>query len=113
MQQLEKFIYERIPDNLYYHLRREFKERAKFTIDEAESGFLNFWLYFFYRYENGMRGIEWFLTEKGQRLPEEELAMAKRWAELRPKMVQAIEKTDSSIIFFRLFFKRNISGIYL
>ena len=105
VKQLEEFIYERIPDSLYYHLRREFKERAKFTTDEAESGFLNFWLYFFYRYENGMRGIEWFLTEKGQRLPEEELIKAKRWAELRPKMVQAIEKTDSCVIFLDFFSK--------
>jgi len=105
VNQISDFIYERVSNNLYYRLKSEFKDRAKLKSDKDLGGLLDFWLYFFYRYENGMRGIEWFLTEKGQRLSEEELGMPKRWAELRPKLVQAIDKTDSQVVFQDFFTK--------
>ena len=105
VNQLSDFIYERVSNNLYYRLKSEFKDRAKLKFDKDLGGLLDFWLYFFYRYENGMRGIEWFLTEKGHRLSEEEFVMAKRWAELRPKLVQAIDKTDSQVVFLDFFTK--------
>lgn len=105
VNQLSDFIYERVSNKLYYRLKSEFKDRAKLKSDKDLGGLLDFWLYFFYRYENGMRGIEWFLTEKGQRLSEEEFVMARRWAELRPKLVQAIDKTDSQVVFLDYFTK--------
>ncbi|MEH7386495.1 SEC-C metal-binding domain-containing protein [Bacillus sp. JJ1521] len=105
VNQLGDFINEKVSGNLYYRLKSEFKDRVKLKSDKDLGGLLNFWLYFFYRYENGMRGIEWFLTEKGQRLSEEELVMAKRWAGLRPKLVQAIDKTDSQVVFLDFFTK--------
>lgn len=105
VNQLHDFIYERVSPSLYYRLKSEFRDRAKLKSDNEQSGLLDFWLFFFYRYENGMRGIEWFLTEKGQRLSEDELVMVKRWAGLRPKLVQAIDKTDSHVIFLDTFTK--------
>lgn len=105
VNQLSDFIYERVSENLYYRLKSEFKDRAKLKSDKDLGGLLDFWLYFFYRYENGMRGIEWFLTEKGQRLSEEELVMAKRWAKLKPKLVQAIDKSESQVVFLDFFTK--------
>ncbi|THE13448.1 hypothetical protein E1I69_07485 [Bacillus timonensis] len=102
---LSDFIYENVSGNLYYRLKSEFKDRAKLKSDKDLGGLFDFWLYFFYRYENGMRGIEWFLTEKGQRLSGEELVMAKRWDELRPRLVQAIDKTDSQVVFLDFFTK--------
>jgi hypothetical protein len=108
VNQLSDFIYERVSNKLYYRLKSEFKDRAKLKSDKDLGGLLDFWLYFFYRYENGMRGIEWFLTEKGQRLSGEELVMAKRWAELRPRLVQAIDKTESQVVFLDFFTKEKL-----
>ncbi len=35
--------------------------------DFSQEGFGKMWAYFFHKYDNGMRGIEWFLEERGKR----------------------------------------------
>ncbi|MBB6444092.1 hypothetical protein HNR53_000700 [Bacillus benzoevorans] len=108
VNQLQDFISERLSSSHYQQIKFEFKNRAKLKSAEELSLLFDFWLYFFYRYENGLRGIEWFLAEKGQRLSDEELVMVKRWIGLKPKLVQAIDKTDSEILFLDFFTKEKI-----
>lgn len=105
VNQVKDFIYEKISESGYYRLKTEFKGRAKIKSDKDLGGLLDFWLYFFYRYENGMRGIEWFLTEKGQRLSEAERVMSERWADLKLKLVQAIDQTESCFVIEDFFTK--------
>lgn len=109
VNQIQDFIYEKISEPSYYRLKTEFKGRAKIKTDKDLGGLLDFWLYFFFRYENGMRGIEWFLTEKGQRLSEEDRVMAERWATLKPRLVQAIEQTVSCFVMEDFFTKERFS----
>lgn len=106
--QLEDFIYKKLSPSEYYSIKSAFKNRAKLHSGQELQVFLDFWLYFFYRYENGLRGIEWFLQERGQRLTEDERAMVQRWAGLKPKLVQAIDKTDDEVIFIDSFTKEKL-----
>jgi hypothetical protein len=108
VNQLQEFISERLSPSHYQQIKVEFKNRAKIKSSEELSPLFDFWLYFFYRYENGLRGIEWFLAEKGQRLSDEELVMVKRWIGLKPKLVQAIDKTYSEILFLDFFTKEKL-----
>ena len=108
VSQLQDFISERISPSLYQQIKSEFKNRAKLKSYEEQSLLFDFWLYFFYRYENGLRGIEWFLEKSGQRLSDDELVMVKRWIGLKPRLVQAIDKTDSEIMFLDTFTKEKL-----
>lgn len=105
VNQLGKFIDNQVPRSLYYRLLSEFKNRTDQKLGEQQSGFFNFWLYFFYRYENGMRGVEWFLAENEHRLSAEEKIMANRWAKLKPQLMQAVNQTKSNVIFMDYFTK--------
>ncbi|WP_299093807.1 YecA family protein [uncultured Metabacillus sp.] len=95
---LKEFITKKVSATQYYQLQAEFKKRTLHAIKgKYETGFFEFWLFFFHRFENGLRGIEWFNQES--RLTAEEMQMAKTWEELTPKFVQAVDKKDEIIVF--------------
>ncbi|MGM7721468.1 YecA family protein [Metabacillus sp. Hm71] len=95
---LKEFITKKVSATQNYQLQAEFKKRTLHAIKgKYETGFFEFWLFFFHRFENGLRGIEWFNQES--RLTEEETKMAKTWEELTPKFVQAIDKEEKIIVF--------------
>lgn len=100
MLKLTSFIDKKIPRNQLYRLHSEFKGRTQSKIpDKNELDFFQYWLNFFRCYENGLRGIEWFLNENGTHLSEDEKILAEKWAKLTPKVVQAIGKSDTDILF--------------
>ncbi len=99
-EKLRSFIDSKLSFNQEQTLLNQFKRRTDREISErAEQMFFDFWLYFFHRYENGLRGIEWFANEQASKLSEDELELIKVWASLQPRLVEAIDKTDSSIVF--------------
>src|SRR5690625_1863058 len=100
VEKLNAFLNKEIPLNEYYQLQSEFRRRTNRKVSEGmESGFLRYWLYFFRRFDNGLRGIEWFYEEAKSRLSEEERTMAERWIGLSPKLVEAVSKSSSEILF--------------
>ncbi|KKI89283.1 hypothetical protein WQ54_27390 [Bacillus sp. SA1-12] len=95
---LRDFMTKKVSATQYYQLQAEFNKRTLHAIKGSyETGFFEFWLFFFHRFENGLRGIEWFNQES--RLTEEETQMAKTWEELTPKFVQAVNKDEEIIVF--------------
>ncbi|MBM7573673.1 hypothetical protein JOC48_004242 [Aquibacillus albus] len=109
VNQLGDFITNQVPPSLYYRLESQFKDRTDRKLGEQQQGFFNFWLYFFHRYENGLRGIEWFLEENERRLSDDLKYMAKRWATLKPMLVQAVDQTESDVMFMDYFSKQTYS----
>lgn len=81
---LDAFIYSNLSQSAYLPLESQFKKRTKHIFDGSGRGLFHFWLYFFHRYENGLRGIEWFVSEMKNRLTSEDKEMAERWAALKP-----------------------------
>lgn len=106
VNQLSDFIDDKITSSHYYQLSSQFKKRTDGKLGEQQRGFFNFWLYFFNRYENGLRGIEWFLAENKHRLSGEEKVMAERWASLKPQLVQAVDHTKSDVVLKDHFTKQ-------
>ncbi|QGQ48196.1 SEC-C domain-containing protein [Metabacillus sediminilitoris] len=97
---LKDFLSKKIPRVQYYQLEAEFKNRSQHTLDEMlNSGLFDFYLFFFHRFENGLRGIEMFMNETESQLPQEEKQMANTWLTLSPKLVQAINKENETILF--------------
>ena len=100
------FVNRQIPPTPYYKLQAEFKKRAHYSLHKKlENGFFEFWLFFFHRFENGLRGIEWFAQEIGPRLSEEERKLAQTWQTLTPKIVQAVNVENDTIFFEDLLTK--------
>ncbi|MBB2482346.1 SEC-C domain-containing protein [Bacillus sp. APMAM] len=100
MLKLTSFIDKKIPRNQLYRLHSEFRRRTQSKIpDKNELDFFQYWLNFFHSYENGLRGIEWFLKENGTHLSNDEKTLAEKWAKLTPKVVQAIGKSETDIQF--------------
>lgn len=100
MLKLTSFLDKKIPRNQLYRLHSEFRKRTQSKLpDKNELDFFQYWLNFFRSYENGLRGIEWFLNENGTHLSEDEKALAEKWSRLTPKVVQAIGKSETDILF--------------
>lgn len=53
-------------------------------------GFGKVWLHFVHRYDNGFRGIEWLLSERGGRYAGEDRAMLERWRTMRLGLYQIV-----------------------
>jgi hypothetical protein len=97
---LTGFLERKIPRNQMFHLHTNFRRRTQSKIPNVnDRGFLQYWLNFFHFYDNGLRGIEWFLNEDRNNLTIEERILAEKWAKLTPKVVQAIGKSDTNILF--------------
>lgn len=78
-------------------LEDEFTERAKHSRKDA--GFAMFWRIFFYRYRNGLRGIEWFWEVQGHTLKDELKEMAERWVEMKPRLLMAVDLQEDVIVY--------------
>jgi len=101
---VKDFIFKKMSVSQQYKLHSEFKRRTKHSLSSKnDQPFFEFWLIFFHRYENGLRGIEWFILEQGKRLPQDEHEMAQTWQSLTPKLVQAVDHRENSIIFKDMF----------
>ncbi|MGM0876397.1 MAG: YecA family protein [Bacillota bacterium] len=111
---LRDFLNKKVPPTAYYQLQSEFKKRSLHSInDKLEKGFFEFWLFFFHRFENGLRGIEWFTKENGPRLSQEEKQMADTWQTLTPKIVQAVNKEEDIIHFEDVLTKEKYHVAYV
>ncbi|WP_226670858.1 SEC-C domain-containing protein [Metabacillus litoralis] len=98
---VKDFIEKAIPTSQLYQLHSEFKNRSRHSIKDkgAEKAIYDYWLIFFHTFENGLRGIEWFLRENESRLSQAEKEMANTWVSLKPKLVQAVNNSEDSILF--------------
>ncbi len=105
---IRSFIESKLSFNRYAQLQAEFSQRSERTVPEDfEDGFFQFWLFFCHRFENGLRGIEWFYLEQETRLSADEKTMAKRWTGLNLKLVEAVQKGEEHVLFEDVLTKDN------
>ncbi|MEQ6378204.1 SEC-C metal-binding domain-containing protein [Bacillaceae bacterium S4-13-56] len=94
-----EFIFDLFSTREMKLMESEFKKRTNGALGEHFTGFFTFWLYFFNRYDNGLRGIEWFLEENATYLTSEQRELTKSWVELKPRMLQAVDQNEESYLF--------------
>ncbi|ADU29546.1 SEC-C domain-containing protein [Evansella cellulosilytica] len=67
--------------------------------DDEQPMLFHFFSLFMHRYENGLRGVEWFWKDRGVRLDKNLRAIAKNWPKLNFHLVQCIEKSGDIVLF--------------
>ncbi len=98
--QISEFLHTELPTSKFLPLETQFKKRTNHQLEtNAYPIFTQFWLTFCYTFDNGMRGIDWFLKEKGNRLTQEEREMAEQWAQLKLQFVEAVDRTEDYTLF--------------
>lgn len=100
VNELGNFYDKKLSVNEYFQLQTEFRDRTNRVIPpDMEKGFFIYWLHFFHRFENGMRGIEWYYSENQSRMETEEKELTEKWTKLEPRLVQAIDHSRERIMF--------------
>lgn len=101
VEKIGDYLATQVPLKVYDDLKEKFQERTGHKIEEdIEESYFTFWMYFFHRFENGLRGIEWFYQNNAEKLNESELALLKNWLTLKPRLLQAVDQTEE-IVFFK------------
>src|SRR5699024_5934543 len=100
VEKVGDYLVQQVPIKQYNALKNTFHERTEKRIDkDNEEIYFTFWLYFFYRFDNGLRGIEWFYEDKKGKLTPEELSMTKNWMDMRIRFLKAVDETEETAIF--------------
>lgn len=100
VNQLHNFIFEKITYSESIQLQSQFTKRTNRTLSkDIEQSFFRNWLYYFYRFENGLRGIEWFYNENEKRLTDDERELAESWTLIPPRLLQLVDKTSDVFVF--------------
>ncbi|WP_445506464.1 SEC-C metal-binding domain-containing protein [Niallia sp. 03190] len=99
VEKLRFFLEKNISINEFYRKEAEFNKRSARRTTAIGFGFFQFWFYFFHRFDNGLRGIEWFYKENQHKLATDEKILAENWVNLKPRIVQAIDRKGDDIFF--------------
>ncbi|MBM7649272.1 hypothetical protein JOC78_002225 [Bacillus ectoiniformans] len=87
----------------YQSLMNNFKKRT--GVRDIPDGYAHHWLMFFYRHPafNGLRGIEWFNKNWGQRDEPALRRMAQTWESLVPRLIQHVDYDQNGVVVEDLF----------
>jgi SEC-C motif len=55
------------------------------------------WYLFFHRFDNGLRGVEWFYQEKKTSLKTEKARLLETWVSLVPRLIQFVDMDESGV----------------
>lgn len=68
------------------------------SIGSYREGFGNMWSFFFHKYDNGLRGIEWFLEEKGKKYSPEDREMLEKWKAMKVSCFQMVDLFEQGTV---------------
>jgi hypothetical protein len=99
-----------LSEEIYQFLERSLpfseKLRAETVFDQKISSTQNgdmfgplfrLWYLFFHRFDNGLRGVEWFYQEKKTGLKAEKAQLLETWVSLVPRLIQIVDMDDNGI----------------
>ncbi|WP_082883863.1 YecA family protein [Bacillus sp. SJS] len=97
---VSRFFQEHYNHAEIHTFRQEFRERTRNTVPRhIEDSFFEFYLYFLRKTENGKRPIEWFYEENHIHLTTDQETMLRTWISLNPRLLQAIDRSEHSVLF--------------
>ena len=100
VEKVGQFLKKQVPLHQYNQLKKELIKRTDDHIEkDLEESFFTYWLYFYYKFENNQRGIEWFYAENKHGLTVEEQSMVETWIEMKPRFLQAIDVNDEIVTY--------------
>lgn len=100
IDRIYQFLYKKISLKNRTLLETELTKRLEGQIaPEYLQGIFPYWLTFFYTFENGLRGIEWFIQDVEKFLvTEEDIQIASTWSKLVPRLIKTIDKKEEGIL---------------
>ena len=94
------FLQSKVFHQDFMELKREFVRRTNGLIqDDLEESFFVFWLFFYHRFEDDERGLEWFYRVKGAELDKDEREMLETWIKLQPRFLQLVQIEGETAVF--------------
>lgn len=100
VEKVGNYLKKKMPLHEYNQLKRNVINETDNVIEkDLEESFFTYWLYFYHRFDNNLRGIEWFYEENRATLTEEEKAMIETWIKMEPRFLQAIDVKEEVVIF--------------
>ncbi|ANB61313.1 YecA family protein [Anoxybacteroides amylolyticum] len=99
IEKIQGFLGEKLSFFEHYNVKKAFHRELKpLKNKDRLEHFLPVWSVLFYRYKNGLRGIEWFYEENKGKLSNEERNMVETWMALVPRLVQIVDKEEAGVI---------------
>lgn len=100
VEQIGRFLESKIFHEDYKKMKSEFKQRTNGQIqEEIEESFFIFWTFFYYRFSDGLRGIDWFKQARGKNLDVKQKRMLDVWVDMQPRFLQLIDREGDHVIF--------------
>lgn len=84
----------------YQQLKNEFSRRTKgFIQEDMQESFFVFWLFFYHRFDDGLRGVDWFNRDRAHSLDVKEKRMLDSWIHMKPRFLQLVRIEGNHAIF--------------
>lgn len=100
VEKIGRFLESKIFHEDYKKMKNEFVQRTNGQIqDEIEESFFIFWTFFYYRFSDGLRGIDWFKNARGKNLEVKEKRMLDVWVDMQPRFLQLTDIEGRHVIF--------------
>ena len=94
------FIRGKLNPSAEKRMQQIFDYRTENTISENIWPMMyHFFTLFIHRFENGLRGVEWFYKEKEASLDTNIGSMAKTWTSLQFRLVQVVDIAEDKLLF--------------
>ncbi|WCK54419.1 SEC-C domain-containing protein [Aneurinibacillus sp. Ricciae_BoGa-3] len=98
-QTITEFVNKKINESEEQRLRHAFKGNIIEWVESSDADrFFSFWLIHLHRFENGLRGIEWFWEEKRSALASDQQQILENWLAIHPRIIQIVEKSEQGIM---------------
>lgn len=100
VEKVGNYLKRQVPLHEYNQLKRTLIDDTDNMVEkELEESFFTYWLYFYHRFDNNLRGIEWFYEDNESGLTTEEKTMIETWIAMKPRFLQAVDVQDQVVIF--------------
>lgn len=100
VEKVGSYLKRQVPLHEYNQLKRTLIDDTDNMVEkELEESFFTYWLYFYHRFDNKLRGVEWFYEDKQATLTAAEKTMLETWIAMKPRFLQAIDVQEQVVIF--------------
>jgi hypothetical protein len=113
VEKMTAFLHKEIPYSEMTRLKSQFHKRVNHSIQGGyKDGWSMFCLLFFHRFENGLRGVEWFYETNLKVLEQDLQEMLETWTKLKPRLIQTVDHVDTGVIVEDLSTKERLQVSY-
>lgn len=97
-EEIYQFLERSLPFSEKLRAETAFDQKISLTQNGDMLGPLfRLWYLFFHRFDNGLRGVEWFYQEKKTGLKAEKARLLETWVSLVPRLIQIVDMDEGGV----------------